>query len=100
MSQYDEFFSRFRVKNVQVVRDRGYQTIDYGYNKSASYYTADREELVEMEITRSGFEALIDLDKQHQNVFDRQREEYWLRKEFPALKEAYDKYQTLLALYK
>ena len=46
---YNDFVNRFNVKHVQVVRDRKYETINYGsynsYNQTASYF-ADREELI------------------------------------------------------
>jgi hypothetical protein len=84
---------------VQVSRDRRYETINYGYNQTASYY-ADREEIIEMELTRSGFEDLVKVDKDHDKLWQDQRDEAWLRKQYPALKDAYDKYQMLLALYK
>jgi len=96
---YDSFTSRYRVKHVQVSRDRRYETINYGYNQTASYY-ADREEIIEMELTRSGFEDLVKVDTEHDKLRQDQRDEAWLRRQYPALKDAYDKYQMLLALYK
>jgi hypothetical protein len=99
MSNYDDFMSRFRVKNVQVVRDRMYDTINYGYNQTASYY-ADREELIEMELTRSGFEELVRMDTEYTRSWQDESDARYLRKMHPALKEAYDKYQMLLAIYK
>ena len=45
MSKYDQFVSKFRIKHIGVVRDRMYDTINYGRNQTASYY-ADREELI------------------------------------------------------
>jgi hypothetical protein len=97
---YDSFANKYRVKNVQVSRDRAYRTIDYSYyNKTASYY-ADHDEIIEMELTRSGFENLVKLDNEHEKLWQDQRDEAWLRKTYPQLKDAYDKYQMLLALYK
>lgn len=96
---YDSFINKYHVKNLQVSRDRGYRTIDYGYNRTASYYT-DQEELIEMELTRSGFENLIRLDNEHDKLWQDKRHEEWLHKTYPALKDAHEKYQMLLALYK
>jgi hypothetical protein len=31
MNNYDDFLKRFSIKHVQVVRDRMYDTINYGY---------------------------------------------------------------------
>ncbi len=100
MNKYNHFINKFNVKHVQVARDRMYDTINYGsYNQTASYY-AGREELIEMELTRSGFEHLVRMDTEHAQLWQDQRDEKWLRKTYPALKDAYDKYQMLLALYK
>jgi hypothetical protein len=97
---YNDFMSKYRVKHVQVSRDRDYRTINYGtYNQTASYY-ADREEIIEMEITRDGFEHLVKLDREYDNIWEQQRNEAYLRRTYPAVAEAYDKYRMLLELYK
>ena len=96
---YDSFMNKYRVKHVQVSRDRAYRTIDYGWNNTASYY-ADREELIEMELTRSGFESLVDLDNRHEKAWQAQRDEEYMRRTHPAVAEAYSKYRMLLELYK
>jgi hypothetical protein len=97
---YNDFMSKYRVKHVQVSRDRDYRTINYGtYNQTASYY-ADREEIIEMELTRSGFEDLVKMDNEREKVWQDQREEAWMRRTYPAVAEAYDKYRMLLELYK
>jgi hypothetical protein len=97
---YDSFISKYRVKHVQVSRDRNYATINYGsYNQTASYY-ADREELIEMELTRSGFEDLVKMDNASEKEWQDQREEAYLRRTHPAVAEAYSKYKMLLELYK
>jgi hypothetical protein len=99
MNDYNHFVQRFSVKHIQVVRDRKFDTINYNYNQPASYY-ADREELIEIELTRSGFENLVKIDSEYTRLWQDQSDEKWLHKQYPALKDAYDKYQTLLALYK
>lgn len=97
---YTDFVNKFRVKHVRVVRDRDYNTIHYGsYNKTASYY-ADREEIIEMEIPRSGFEELVYTDREYNLHMQTRRDEVRLRREYPALQQAYEKYLMLLELYK
>jgi hypothetical protein len=91
--------NKYRVKHVQVSRDRNYETNNYGYNQTASYYNA-REELIEMELTRSGFEDLVRLDNENNKLWQDQREESYLRRTHPAVAEAYSKYRMLLELYK
>lgn len=94
--RYGEFVNRYRVTNIQVSRDR--RNIDY-YNVTASYY-ADREEMIEMEMPRKSFEHLVEIDYDLSKLWREQREEMYMRKEHPAIKEAYDKYRMLLELYK
>lgn len=96
---YNNFLSKFRINNVNVARDRRYESFRYNYSQTASYYT-DREEVLEMEITRSGFEALVDLDADYTRMWQDKSDEQYLRKMHPALKDAYDKYRMLLELYK
>jgi microsomal dipeptidase-like Zn-dependent dipeptidase len=103
MSNYDHFVQRFGIKHMRVSRDYDYRTINYGthatYNQTASYY-ADREELLEVEIRRSGFENLVNIEREYTRLWQDERDEAWLRKQYPALKDAFEKYQMLLALYK
>jgi hypothetical protein len=96
---YNDFVNRFNVKHVQVVRDRHYESINYGYNQTASYYN-DRDHLIEMELTRSGFEQLVTLDNEYTRLWQNQSDEAYMRKKYPAIKEAYDKYRMLLELYR
>jgi hypothetical protein len=96
---YDSFINKYSVKHVQVVRDRNFETINYGYNQTAGYYT-NREELIEIEITRSGFEQLVRIDHEYDLLWQDQRSEAWMRKRHPAISEAYDKYKMLLELYR
>lgn len=96
MDRYKEFANRYNVRNIQVNRDR--RSIDY-YNMKASYY-ADREETIDMEIPRRSFEHLVEVDYEYTKLWQDQRDEMYMRKEHPAIKEAYEKYRMLLELYK
>jgi hypothetical protein len=99
MNDFNDFINRFGVKNIHASRDRDYRTFNYNYNQTASYY-ADREELVEMELTRSGFENLVTLDREYDLLWQGRRHEAYMRRQHPAVAEAYDKYRMLLELYK
>jgi len=94
--KYNGFINRYRVRNIQVNRDR--RSIDY-YNMKASYY-ADREETIDMEIPRSSYEHLVQMDEEYTRMWQDERDERYMRKEYPAIKEAYEKYRMLLELYK
>ena len=99
MNNYDDFLKRFNIKHVRLVRDRDYNMGYSSYNQTSSYF-ADREELIEMELSRSGFDQLVDLDRKYDNIWEEQRDEAYLRRQHPAVAEAYSKYRMLLELYK
>ena len=64
MSDYEQFAKRFNIKHMQVVRDRGYDSFVYGHNRNTASYYNDREELIEIELTRSGLEQLVKIDRE------------------------------------
>ena len=98
---YEEFLHNYGISNIQTVRDQSFARRMDNYNyTSAQYYNTQREEMFDMDISRSGFERLVDLDKRHNACMTQDREEAYLRKNYPALKDAYDKYLMLLALYR
>ena len=99
MNNYNDFVNRFGVRHVNVVRDRNYETINYGYSQTASYYN-NREEIIEMELSRSGFQELVNLDREYDRLWQAQREEAYMRKHHTAINEAYSKYRMLLELYR
>lgn len=95
----NDFINKYRIKHVRVTKD--YHSIDYGYSyntPSLSYY--NREEYVEMELPRSAFEELANIDRKIHSWIQEERDEEYLRRHHPAIKEAYDKYRMLLELYK
>ena len=96
MDKYNDFANRYRVKSINVNYDR--RKVDY-YNVTASYYS-DREETIDMEIPRRSFEHLVEVDREYTIMWQDQRDEAWMRKQHPAIKEAYEKYRMLLELYK
>lgn len=93
----NDFINRYRIKHIRVNRD--YETFNYGYTQSASYYN-NREEIVEMELPRGAFEELASLDRKFDDMTTEYRDEAFLRRKHPAIAEAYSKYRMLLELYK
>ena len=96
----NDFINRYRIKHVRVSRD--YHNIDYGYNYNTPSlsYTTNREEYIEMELPRSAFEELSNLDRKFDDMIMEHRDEAYMRRQYPALKDAYDKYRMLLELYR
>jgi hypothetical protein len=97
---YEEFLHNYGISNIQAVRDQSFMRRADSYNYSAQYFNTQREEMFDMDISRSGFERLVDLDRRFNDCMTHDREEAYLRKNYPALKDAYDKYLMLLALYR
>lgn len=93
---YDDFANKYGIRSINVNRDR--REIDY-YNVKASYY-ADREETLDIEMNRRTFEHLVHVDEEYTRMWQNQRDEMYMRKEYPAIKEAYEKYRMLLELYR
>lgn len=94
--RYDNFANKFNIISINVNRDR--REINY-YGGTASYYS-DREETLDIEMDRRTFEYLVEMDEQHTKMWQDARDEMYMRKEHPAVKEAYEKYRMLLELYK
>lgn len=93
--KYYEFANRYGIKNINLNYDSrraGY------YNRSIDYTTG--EELVEMEMPRRSFEYLVDSDRENERIYQDQRDEARLRRQYPAIKDIYDKYKMLLELYR
>ena len=97
-SDIDEFVNRFHITNIQVNRDRRHSTFA-SYGKTASYYNA-HEETIDIEIPRSGFEELVRVNRRFDDWTQVTSEEAHMRRQYTAIKDAYDKYQMLLELYR
>lgn len=98
----NDFITRYRIKHVRVSREYDRYEYDrvYGYNSPSVSYTTHREEMIEMEIPRSGFEELVQIDRKLEDWCREEGKEAYLRKHHPAIAEAYSKYRMLLELYK
>ena len=97
MYKYDEFLNRYAIKHCIVKRPP--RQFDY-HNQPNKFYAPDCEEIVELEMYSRSFEYLVTVDDEHTKMYQDKRDEAWMRKQYPAIKEAYDKYLMLLALYK
>ncbi len=94
----NDFFNKYRIKHVRVNKD--YHTIDYGYKLGSTISYSGREDFVEMELPRSAFDELAKMDRKLEDWCREEGEEAYMRRQHPALREAYDKYRMLLELYR
>lgn len=96
----ERFVRAFGFKVVRVKNDRPYQYLD-GYDSyKSSYYTSYDQSSIEMEIGRRELEQMADYFERTEKMLNEDHEEFRMRREYPALKDAYDKYKMLLELYK
>lgn len=97
----NDFINKYKIKHVRVSRE--YDRIDYNrynYNSPSISYATTREEHVEMELPRSAFEELVDIDRKIHDWVQEERVEAYMRKQHSSIAEAYEKYRMLLELYK
>jgi hypothetical protein len=83
------------------------KTINHQYDRSTfhissrSYdYYDDSKTVVSIEMPFGGFRNLVDSDNLAEEDYQEQRRERQLRAMYPAVNDAYEKYQMLLALCK
>jgi len=96
LEKFDKHFG-FRVVNVK--HHSPYQYYD-SYNRTASFYTEREQTTIEMEIDSRRLEHMANYFEQSERLDKEDREEAYLRRQHPGLKDAYDKYKMLVALYK
>jgi hypothetical protein len=77
------------------VRYQSKALYEYGYSKYD-----DRPDTVEVDLTYRALEHLVEADYRAELDYRASREEAHMRKKYPALEEAYSKYQMLMELYK
>jgi hypothetical protein len=53
-----------------------------------------------MDIDRRRLEHMADFFEHSERLAEKERDEEWLRRQYPGLKDAYDKYKMLVELYK
>ena len=73
--------------------DATYSTISYDYNRY-------EEELLDVEMTRQGWDELMRYYRMNEKCVARDTYEHIMRQKHPAIKDAYEKYQMLMELYR
>tara|TARA_R110000868_G_scaffold294705_2_gene555184 strand:- start:213 stop:524 length:312 start_codon:yes stop_codon:yes gene_type:complete len=73
--------------------DATYSTISYDYNRY-------EEELLDVEMTMRGWDELMRYYRMNEKCVARDTYEHIMRQKHPAIKDAYEKYQMLMELYR
>ena len=96
----EKFVRHFGFRVVRV-NEGSYKQIDSwsAYN-APSYYRDNDASIIDIEIDRRRLEYMANYFEQSERLDQEDREEAWLRNKHPGLKDAYDKYKMLVALYK
>lgn len=101
MNREEEQFTRnFGVRQVSRSYPRArydalntYSTISYDYHRY-------EEELLDVEITMRGWDELMRYYRMNEKCSARDTYEHNMRQKHPAIKDAYEKYQMLMELYR
>jgi len=89
----EDFAKRYNA-NINHRRDRStFNT----YGQSYDYYD---NSVVSIEMPLSSFRHMVEMDHEADERYQAQREEKHLRAKYPAVKDAYEQYQMILALCK
>ena len=97
----ERFVRHFGFRVVNIKHHDPYQRIDMYNSYDRSYYTRQGiDSTVEMEIDQRRLEHMADYFERGERLDEQDRTEEFLRRQYPGLKDAYDKYQMLLELYK
>ena len=99
-----QFFRNFSVNRISKSYSSARSQYDsfntYGYgNKSYNYYGND-DEVLDVEMTRRGWDELMSYYKMTEKLSALETHEHQMREKHPAIKEMYEKYQMLLELYR
>ena len=66
---------------------------------SSEYYNNEKS-IVEIELSRVAFKHMVEMEYHAEEEYQKRREEARIRRHYPAVADAYDKYKMLLELCK
>ena len=91
-----EIFALRYSANINLQPDRGrFDT----YSRSMDYYDNDRS-TVEISLTMQAFKYMVETDIRAEEDYQKIKQEARIRRHYPAVADAYDKYKMLLELCK
>jgi len=98
----DQFTRNFGVRQVSRSYPRARSHYDsYNLYSSVSYnYNEYQEELLDVEMSRRGWDELMRYYRMNEKCSALETYEHVMREKHPAIKDAYEKYQMLMELYR
>jgi len=98
----DQFTRNFDVKRISRSYSNARSHYDsfntYGH-KSYTYYSHD-DEMLDVEMSRRGWDELMRYYRMNEKCSALETYEHVMREKHPAIKDAYEKYQMLMELYR
>jgi hypothetical protein len=100
--EQEQFTRNFGVKQISRSYSKARSHYDsYNLYSSVSYnYNEYQEELLDVEMTMQGWDELMRYYRMNEKWSARDTYEHNMRQKHPAVKDAYDKYQMLMELYR
>lgn len=96
-SEEHQFLRNFSVNRIS--KNARYDSFDT-YGNSSYYGYGIAENMLEVEITRQGWDELMRYYRMNEKCLALESYEHKMRQKHPAIKEMYEKYQMLLELYR
>ena len=101
----EDIMMYFNVRNISQSRSspRSIESFGYSYltsEKDYNYYRERGEEFLDIEMSRKGWDELMRYYRMNVKLNDLEVYESEMRRKYPAVKDAYEKYQMLMELYR
>ena len=97
----EKFVYDFGFKVTNVRHHDPYRYVDINSTSAYSYYTKpDIDTTVSLEISQRELERMADYFERSEETMQRNFDEHKIRRNNPAVEEAYNKYRMLLELYR
>jgi len=97
-----KFHRYFNITHLSIKHEpKSYVDFSAYANSQTNYYSySDRDEIVEIEMPKKSWEELMRYYRMNEKAADLESYEYDMRKKYPAIKDAHEKYLMLMELYR
>jgi hypothetical protein len=95
----DKMIQDFAKRYNANINHRHCRSTFHTYGRLYEYYD-DSKAIVSIEMPLHSFRHMVEMDHEADERYQMQREEKYLRAKYPAVKDAYEQYQMVLALCK
>ena len=98
----EQFHRYFNITHLSIKHQPKSYVDFYAYaNSQTNYYNySDRDEIVEIEMSKRSWEELMRYYRMNETAADLENYEHNMRLKYPAVKDAYEKYLLLIELYR